>query len=250
MEDRLQNFRMTRRTRSFEDVSDADVIEQITREHGLTADVELNGPTHKSLAQVNLSDLAFIRERARACNGEVWVDDSTLRVRARSGRNANVLALSYGDGLRAFRARADLAHQCTEFAVNGWDVAAKTAIRETGSSADVSSELGGDTGGSAILQQKFGERVASIVHTVPLTSQEAQGVAAARYLEQARRFVTGSGQCDGNAQIQVGGQLRLTGLGAMFDGKWYIAGVRHTYTLAQGFRTEFDAERAGIGSAN
>src|SRR5260370_28473293 len=35
-EDLLQDLRMTRRTRSFEDMSDEDVIRQIAQEHSLT----------------------------------------------------------------------------------------------------------------------------------------------------------------------------------------------------------------------
>src|SRR5690606_31118178 len=65
-EDRLQDLRMTRRTRTFEQVSDADVIRQVAQAHGLQADVSVSGPTHRVVAQVNQSDLALARERARA----------------------------------------------------------------------------------------------------------------------------------------------------------------------------------------
>jgi len=65
-EDRLQDLRMTRRTRTFEDVSDEDIMQQIAQEHGLDTDIRVDGPTYKVLAQVNLSDLAFLRERARS----------------------------------------------------------------------------------------------------------------------------------------------------------------------------------------
>ena len=61
-EDRLQDLRMTRRTRTFENASDADAIRQLASDHGLQADVDLQGPTHKVLAQLNQSDLAFVRD--------------------------------------------------------------------------------------------------------------------------------------------------------------------------------------------
>ena len=64
-EDRFQDLRMTRRTRTFVNVSDANVITQIANEHGLSPSVNVTGPTYKILAQVNQSDLAFLRERAR-----------------------------------------------------------------------------------------------------------------------------------------------------------------------------------------
>ena len=45
IEDRFQDLRMTRRTRSFEDVTDADVAGRIASDHGLTTDVSADQPT-------------------------------------------------------------------------------------------------------------------------------------------------------------------------------------------------------------
>src|SRR5215207_6662520 len=81
-EDRFQDLRMNRRTRAFTDVSDADVINQIANDHGLSPSVDLNGPTYKVLAQVNQSDLACIRERARSIDAEVWMDGNTLNAKS------------------------------------------------------------------------------------------------------------------------------------------------------------------------
>lgn len=251
-EDRLQDLRLTRRTRSFEDVSDTDIIRQIAQEHSLTPDLDLNGPTYKVVAQVNQSNLAFMRERARSINAEVWVEDTKLLAKTRTGRASSVGAaidLVYGVNLHSFSVCADLADQCTEVGVSGWDVAAKTAIEETGTENVISAELNGDKSGSAILQQAFAERKERVVHTTPLTSQEARNIAQARYRERARRFVTGSGNADGDARIRVGSTLNMSGLGKLFSGKYYVVRVRHTYNGTYGYRTEFDLERPGLGQA-
>jgi hypothetical protein len=55
--------------------------------------VQLTGSTHKVLAQVNQSDLAFLRERARAVEAELWMamdanGKPTLNARTRSDRGA------------------------------------------------------------------------------------------------------------------------------------------------------------------
>ncbi|MCU0490528.1 MAG: contractile injection system protein, VgrG/Pvc8 family [Chloroflexaceae bacterium] len=249
-EDRLQDLRMTRRTRSFEDSSDADIIEQIARDHSLSPDVNLPGPTHRVVAQVNLSDLAFIRERARACGGEVWLDETTLHVAARPDRGNDTVTLAYGVDLLSFSVRADLSEQCTELGVSGWDVASKTAIAETAAEAAVSAELNGDSSGGSLLAQAFGERRARVVHTVPLTTSEARTMAESRYRERARRFVTGTGLAEGIPALRVGSSLTLSRLGSMFDGSYTVVRVRHTYDLASGFRTEFDLERPGIGRSS
>jgi phage protein D len=246
-EDRLQNLRMTRRTRSFEEMSDSDVISQIARDHSLTPEVDLSGPTHRVLAQVNLSDLAFVRECARRVNGEIWVDGTTLHAQTRTDRAGDPLALEYGVSLIAFQVCADLAQQCTSVIVGGWDVGAKSAISETAEAETISSELNGDSGGGAILDQTFGRRPQPLVHRVSLTSEEARNIAEARYRDRARRFVTGSGIADGNPAIRVGKQLDLSGLGPLFNGLYYPVRVRHSFDGLAGYRTEFEVERPGIG---
>ncbi|HEY6411505.1 MAG TPA: hypothetical protein VIY29_28950, partial [Ktedonobacteraceae bacterium] len=246
-------LRMTRRTRTFEDVSDEDVINQIAQEHSLTTDVNLNGPTYKALAQVNLSDLAFMRERARSINAELWVEDKKLFARSRTDRASAVgdpIDLAYGVNLLSFSVRADLAHQCTELGVGGWDVAAKEAIEETSEESAISAELkSGETSGGSILQRAFSERKERVVHTLPLAAEEARAIARARYRERARRFVTGSGVADGDARIRVGSTVRIGGLGSLFNGSYYVVCVRHSYDGTYGFRTEFELERPGLGPA-
>ncbi len=246
-EDRLQALRMKRRTRSFEDMTDEDVIAQIAREHSLTPQLSLQGPTHRVLTQVNLSDLAFIRERARSVNAEVWIEDTTLYARTRPQRGAGSVDLAYGANLISFSVRADLAHQCTELGVTGWDVAGKQAIQEVAEQSAISAELGSGAGGSAILEEKFGARREFVVHTVPLTGQEARSIAQARYRERARRFVTGAGVTDGDARIRVGTTVNLSQLGSLFDGAYSVVRVQHTYDGANGFRTAFEVERPGLG---
>lgn len=247
-EDGLQKLRMTRRSRTFEDVTDEDVMRTIAQEHSLQPNFEnLNGPTHRVLAQTNLSDLAFLRQCARRLNAEIWLDGQSLHVAPRSSRGSERLQLAYGANLQSFQVRADLAHQCTEFSVGGWDVQAKEAIHETAGPGAISSELNGLQSGSAILDDAFGERIAAIVHAAPHTTAEARAIAEAEYRMKARRFVTGSGTADGDPRIRVGAILELSQLGTMFDGDYYVVRTCHTVNLDYGYKTEFEVERAGVG---
>lgn len=246
-EDRLQDLRMTRRTRTFENMSDSDVFQQIASQQGLKPNVDVSGPSYKVLAQVNQSDLAFMRERAQAVDAEVWVDDTTLNVVLRAKRKANDLTLTYGQGLFEFSAIADLANQATAFNVTGWDVSAKQAISYSATSSVLAGEVNGDLAGSDVLQQAIGKRDQQVVHVLPFTSQEAQVQAEARYRRWARRFVTGNGLADGDGRIQVGTSLTLQGLGTLFNGKFYVTAVRHLFDPKNGYRTWFAVERPGIG---
>jgi phage protein D len=248
-EDRCQDLRMVRRTRTFEDLSDQDVFEEIARDHALTPELDIDGPTYRTLAQVNQSDLAFLRERARAIDAEVWVEGAKLFAQARTRRRASApVTLTYGQGLREVTASADLAHQRTTLAIGGWDVSAKEAIDEQADENAVSGELNGLTSGSHVLQQAFGQRAERLVHTAPFSSEEARALAQARYREIARRFLTAEAIADGDARLKVASEVTMSGLGPLFDGRWYVNAVRHTFDPVNGFLSRFSCERPGLGA--
>jgi Bacteriophage probable baseplate hub protein len=247
VEDRFQDLRMTRRTRVFSNVSDADVIRQIANEHGLTPDIDISGPTYNVLAQVNQSDLAFLRERVRTIDAELWMDDSTLHAKLRTKRNNGTLKMTYGSELREFSVLADLAMQRTSVTVNGWDVAGKAGLQYEAADSIIAGELSGGISGASILASALGKRKESLAHTVPLTSQEAQAEAEAFFKMSARRFVTGRGIADASGQLRVGSYVDLQGLGPLFNGKYYLSEVRHLFDGTCGLRTEFTAERPGLG---
>ena len=247
-EDRFQDLRMTRRTRSFKAVTDADVFQQVAGEHGLTPDVNVPGPRYPMLAQVNQSDLAFLRERARSTDAEVWVTGSTLHAQARANRTSTPLKLTYQQGLREFVVLADLAGQRTGVSVNGWDVAGKAGLTYEATDTVVRGELNGFRSGASILQAALGGRKESLAHTVPLSSQEARAEAEAVFKMTARRFVVGHGVAETDSRLRVGNRVDLQGLGPLFSGPYYLSEVRHLFDGTQGLRTEFTAERPGLGS--
>jgi uncharacterized protein len=249
LEDRFQDLRMTRRTRTFTDSSDADVIRRVAGDHGLQASVDVQGPTHKVLTQVNQSDLAFLRERARSAGAELWIDGANLAAKPRTARNGASIKLKYGADLREFTALADLAHQRTSVDVSGWDVGGKKAIRQQADEAAITNELGSDSSGAKILRDAFGERKESIANMVPLTADEARGQAEARFRDAARRFLVGRGMAQPNGKLRVGVWIELDGLSSLFNGKYYLAEVRHLFDGAGGFRSEFTAERPGLGKS-
>jgi phage protein D len=248
-EDRFQDLRMTRRTRTFANVTDADVINQVANDHGLSPSVNVTGPTHQVLAQVNQSDLAFLRERARAIDAELWMDGQTLNARSHTNRAGGPLTLTYQGGLRAFSALADLAGQRTSVTVGGWDVAGKAGLQFEATDAALGGELNGDSSGASVLSSVLGGRKEALAHTVPLTSQEAQAAAEAFFKMSARRFVTGHGVAETDARLRVGGAVVLQGLGPLFSGKYYLTEVRHLFDGTNGLRTEFTGERPGLGQA-
>jgi phage protein D len=244
-EDRLQDLRMTRRTRVFENASLADVVRRLASDHSLTADVSFSGPTSKLVAQVNQSDLAFLLDLARREDAQIWVEGKTLK--AARTRPSDKIELRWAGTLREFRVEADLAGQRTAVASTGWDVAGKAALSHKAEEAAISSEVASLEGGAAILRQAFAARTDTIAHAVPRDAQEAKAIAEATFRQQARRFVSGHGVAETSAGLRVGATLALAGLGPLFDGDYRATAVTHLFDNRDGQRSEFRCERPGLG---
>ena len=246
-EDGLQDLRRTRRTRTFEEIDDRNLIQLIAGEHGLPADVDVDGPVHRALAQVNRSDLDFLRARVQAIDAELWFEAGALHAQARSRRNAGAVTLAYGEKLRHFAVTADLAEQCSLLTVSGWDVNAKESIASEASEAAILAELDGAQSGSSVLANALGPRIESVVDLVPHSQEEAGTLAEAQYRMRARRFLTGRGVCEGDGRLRVGTHLTLQGLGGLFNGTYYVTQVVHSFTNQDGFVTQFSVEGPGLG---
>jgi phage protein D len=246
-EDRFQDLRMTRRTRTFAEASDAEAFASIASDHGLSPDLSIEGPNHRVLAQLNQSDLAFMRERARALDAELWIEGATLKAKPRSARTGTPITLTYGKELRELRVTADLADQATLVAVNGWDVAGKSTVNERADGSLVANELARGESGPSVLEGTFGERPDAVANAVPLTSVEARARAEALMKRRARRFLVAHGTAETHPEVRVGATLRLAELGPLFNGDFYLAGVRHLFDGSQGLRSELELERPGLG---
>lgn len=246
-EDRLQQLRMTRRARTFEDTSDADVIGAVAGDHGLRADVRAQGPTHRLVAQTNTSDLAFVRERARVLDADLRLDGSTLVVTGRSRRGEPVATWRRGADLREFTVTADLAHQRTAMHVSGYDPQAKERLDARADAAVVNGELGGGESGPALLESAFGTRPERLVHLAPHSRAEAQALADHAMAATSRRFLTATAVVEGDARAVPGARGTFQHLGPLFSGTYDIVAARHTFDQVRGLLSTLRLERAGLG---
>lgn len=246
-EDRLQDLRMTRRTRSFADASLADVLRRIAGDHGLQTQIDLSGETYQHLAQVNQSDLAFVRDLARREDAQIWIDDMKLKAAQRARREAPTLELAWAGELRAFQVCADLAHQRTQLVGAGWSVSDKRVARHQADDAAIRAELQGAASGAQILQRAFGTRVDTVAHALPAADAEARAFAEASFRHMARRFIVGHGVARTQAALRVGSRLKLKGLGPLFEGDYTVTEVQVRFDASQGLRTEFWCDRPAIG---
>jgi uncharacterized protein len=246
-EDQLMALRMTRRMRAYEDLTDAGIAEAVADAHGLSADTAAAGPTYDVVHQFGQSDLAFLRDRARLVQAELWCEHDTLNFKSRANRTGTSLTLVQGNQLIAVRLRADLAHQRSTVRVSGYDAQERATIEEEASGSVVMAEVAGGRTGPDVLTGALGERVSHRVREVPIESGEATAWARAEMLRRARQFVTVVATTSGTPDLVVGSRVTLERVGQPFEGGgYYVTRVRHTWDLSDGHRTHFEAERPTV----
>ncbi|MEZ5290894.1 MAG: contractile injection system protein, VgrG/Pvc8 family [Vicinamibacterales bacterium] len=245
--DGLAAFRERQRTRTFEDVSDSEMIQTIAGEHGLALDLDLAGPqpTHAVTVQLNQSDAAFLADRLAALDAAMWIEAGTLVVRASA--SAPVQTLQYGRELTAFDVSASLQGQRSAIGVTGWDVRAKQAFVATAVDADLTAASGTTATGPRIRELAFGPAIEAAVDELPATAEEAHGLAVAHLRARAARFITGRGQAIGAVALRAGHAVDVQGLGTLFSGTYQVTAVRHEFTRDRGWRTTFDIRRQALG---
>jgi phage protein D len=249
-EDALMKLRMTRRLCSYTQVTDADIARQLAGKHGLQADVDVDGPRHDVVQQLNQSDLAFLRERARLVQAELWCDGRTLHLRSRPRRTGTELTLVQGNQLLSVRLCADLAHQRSEVHVTGYDASAKDVIDERAGADVIDAEISGGRTGPKVVDLALGGSTTLRVRESPLDTAQAGAWAKAEMLRRSRRFVSVVGTTRGSPDMVVGSRLTLQGVGAPFEGAgYYVTRLCHTVDLVRGLRTRFEAERSTVNEA-
>ncbi len=247
-EDSLMRLRMTERTATYTDVSDADLVTEIADAHGLGSAADVEGPTYPLVQQFEQSDLAFLRDRAQRVNAELWVDaDDVIHLSDREQRDGAELSLVQGNQLIALHARLDLAHQRSEVRYRGWDDAAVAAIVETATSDVVKAEVADGRVGADVVADVFGEVPVSRARHDVLSIDTAIAYAEAEMLRRSRGFVCVDGTTSGTPDLVPGSRLELLRVGRPFEGPGYrVVHAHHSFDLTIGYRTHFTAERAGV----
>jgi phage protein D len=247
-EDPLQKFRCQRRTKTYEDMSIADIARAIAGDHGLTPQVDDGlGQNFGTQVQLNETDLGFLRRLLARVDGDLQVVGQTLQIAPHGNVRRGELTLALYNELKSARVLADLVHQITKSTAKGWDISQGEALNAEG--ADNALGPGAGKKGDALLQDAIGERPYHTCHLFSQNQSEADAIATTVRNRRARRFLRVEGMATGTPELRVGTHVALTGLGTWFSNTYYVTSTRHLYDLANGYRTEFEGQCAFLGES-
>lgn len=244
-EDALFAARMARRSAVYADATLEDVLRTVAGRLGLQprgSGLPSASGTH---AQLNESDLAFLRRllARHDCDLQV-VGDELQAVRSADAARGEI-ALTLYSQLQQARVIADVAQQLTEVTVGGFDIESGQAF----GAASRGAHLGPGSGltGAAVLQP-LAERSEHLMPLACRDEAEARALADAAFDQRARRFVRLHGVTEGNAALRVGSVVRAGGLGRRFDNRYAVVETRHRFDTESGYQTEFVAQSAYLAA--
>lgn len=226
--------------RSFQNMTDSDVVEKIAEEVRLEIDqIDPSGEPHDYLFQENQTNMAFLRSRAARIGFELFVRDGKLNFR-RPKAAKDSLNLTWLKEIRSFHARVTSTEQVKSVEVRGWDYATKTPIIATAQQEQVLTETDQETTGSKASTLFDGMQTPPkliVVDRPMFKRKEADAMAQALCDELGGQFVVADARAEGNPEIRPGLQVELDEMGP-YTGKYYITETRHIYA-ERVYDTEF-----------
>lgn len=244
--DPLDKWQFGRHTRVFENMSVSDVINELATRHSLAVQITAAASDmRRPWTQFNQDDLSFLLQVAAHIGADVFLDHDKLLVQTPDFADNSAVTLRYGQNLKSFHVKTDLTEQLTRVAMQGWDPAIKSAIsRET---AFPEGELRPCVSGPRMLTNNDVHDAAVHLSNIAYSHPQADVLTRAVYGDHAHRFVTTRGVTRGEPGLVVGEWVRIAGIDERLDVSYYVREVRHRFTQAIGFETDFAAETACAG---
>ena len=231
-----------RHNRSFQNMTDSDVIKKIAEEVNLKTGndtVDDSGEPHDYLFQENQSNMAFLRQRAARIGFELFVRDRKLYFRQPKAEQQS-LPLTWLKDVRSFHVRVTSTEQVQSVEVRGWDYTTKRPIVATAESENLLTEIDPNQVGSktSTAFENMKEAPKMVVVDQPVFKpKEADAIAQALCDELGGQFVVADARAEGNPAIRPGLQVELKDLGP-YTGKYYVTETRHVYA-ERVYDTEF-----------
>ena len=226
--DRLHRLQRGRKTRTFAQVKDSDLVTKLAGEGGLTASIATTSGVYGYILQNNETNLEFLQRRIHRLGMEMFAEDKILKLRKVSS-DSEVATLNWGQNLIRFVSRLTSINQVGSVEVIGWDAKTKDTIVGTSSTSNNHPQTGEGSKSKSYANTFGAAKVASVYRPVT-TQSEAADVAQAIYDDLTGRFVQAEGSCIGDTRMQPGKWIKVDKIGQKYGGKFYLTGCTHRYT--------------------
>lgn len=227
------------KSRSFQQMTIADIVSKVADEYGLDSDVVGTSEVQDYVLQASQTDYAFLAGLGRRIGYDLWVADETLHFAARPGAAAAPPMLRWGDNLHRFKVRLSSSEHCDEITVRGWDPIGKRTLigrateGDPGSTAAAGAQVGVQAG------RGFGP-VRRFAGHFPVTTQTAaDALAGSLLLRSSGDELIARGEATGDPLLAAGAQVLVEGMGERLSGEYLLTSVEHVFGGGTPYVTRF-----------
>jgi phage protein D/phage baseplate assembly protein gpV len=238
-----KRFKLTTapRSRTFLNKSYSDIVSQIAREAGLTAQATATNTVYEHTFQDNQTDLSFILMLAHRVGYEVAFENDKLVFRKHE-LGSPVATVEWGVSLRRFLPRLAGTGQVTSVQVRGL-IPGKSAPILGESQTPVANTKVGSNASSNNVTRNLGTSHKMILTNVPVaTVAEANAIAKAVHTQINAEGLEAEGLCYGEPLIKPGKAISVTKVGQRFSGTYHVTSATHIYDPKEGYNTRFRVE--------
>lgn len=239
-----------RYNRSFQNMTDKDIVKKIVEEVGIpVGTLDNTGSPHDYVFQENQTNMAFLRERAARLGFELFMHDGKLHFR--KPKAGSEIELKWLKDLHSFRVRVTSAEQVSSVEVRGWDYSEKKPIVETAPKPQASNlitqtENGKGKETSTLFNLNRNPPKMVVVDQPIFQGKEAEAIANALFNELSGEFVYADAKGEGDPRIRPGKVVKVADMG-LHSGKYYVTETRHLY-YERFYTTEFSVRGSRLGS--
>jgi hypothetical protein len=209
--DKLHKLTRGRASKTYQKLSDQDIVSSIASENGLTARCGSSPKIkHDHVYRHNQSSIEFLRTRAARLGFAIWCEDDTLFFDAPKLDQDSGLEFKLDKNaqqkLKSFHGRLSNAQVVKKVTVRGWDPEKKKEI--VGEASAASSPLGSSNAASSLSD--FGEVLTFTVDHPIASKEEADAIAKSRLGDLAMSYLTAEAQALGNNNIKACIVVKIT----------------------------------------
>jgi phage protein D len=234
--DKAHKLNRQRKTRTFQQVSAADMVSKVASESGFQAQTESTSVVHEFFQQSNETDWDFIWRLALMHDYEVVVDDTKLIFREATASGGPDVTLVWQDSLISYRPRMSGVQQPQTVNIRAWDPKNKQAVTGSASSPQTSHQAGVQR---SSVSNDLGGGTTAIADRVAANNGEANELAKATLGRMADAFYEADGLAFGDPGLKAGKRVKIEGVGTKFAGTFTLTSCTHRYSAASGYQTSF-----------
>ena len=229
-----------KKSRTFLQKKDSDLISTIAGEAGLSADAETTSVTYPYILQNNQTNWEFLQERAQRLGFWLYVDGVNGKLcfkKPATPESQSGPTLTWGDNLYRFSPSLSAVHQSDKIKVYGWDDKKKEVISSEVTPAAPGKQAEQTSSGGAAAKKAFTASAEAIVVTdTVITVDDAKAVGEGLGQQISRNFLWADGQCLGDPTLVAGKTVNVVlkagpdqTTDSKFGGNYLVTAATHHY---------------------